>query len=47
MKAIERDSFDKCDPGHIMVISIVSVPPVADSEGIINGKMKLVNICPN
>jgi len=48
MVAIERNSLDQSDPSDVLWrIASICVAAVADSQGMINGKMKTIYESPN
>jgi len=47
MEPVERNSFDQGDPRNISGLIALSIFPIADSQGMVNGKVELTNIFTN
>src|SRR2546421_7516535 len=43
MKAVKRYSLDQRNVGHICILAIIDIPPKADSQCMVNGKLKSSN----
>ena len=47
IETVKGNAFDKRDTGDVMITSVVDILAVADTEGMIYGNVKSMNICSN